>query len=233
MRFATTRTRASLKLLGLAAIAFALLVSLQQVVAHQGKPSGKLPASELTALDGKVSKSDSLPMESNWVLIYVRPNCRACDAIISELGGRTYGGPQQVVDAPGGRKSGVATQNVERHQGSYFVHVQDAPRKVIVVVGGASVDEVKRMAAANPWIPQGSWYADTSGQLVAQLGLQGAPVIAGVKDGSVKWSYTGVPPKGLPLRSLMSAWHEQRDASKQTPNAPTSRSQSKPPQSKP
>lgn len=232
MRFATTRTRASLKLLSLVAIALALLVSLQRAVAHQEKSGGKLPALELTALDGKVSRSDSLPMETNWVLVYVRPDCRACEAIMSELGGRTYGGPRQAVDAPGGgnKKTGVATQTVEQQKGSYFARVQDAPRKVIIVVGGASVEEVKRMAAESPWIPQGSWYADPSGQLVAKLGLQGAPVIAGIRDGAVKWSYTGVPPKGMPLRSLMSAWHEQRDAPTSSPNAQTqSRPQSKKP----
>ena len=170
-------------------------------------------------MDGKVLKGDSLPTESNWVLVYVRPDCRACDAILGELGGRKYGGPPPSAPNGAGKQPRTVALNAER-QGSYFVRLENASRKVLVIVGGADVEGVRRMAAANPWVPQGSWYADTSGQLAAKLGLQGAPVIAGVKDGSVKWSYTGVPPKGLPLRSLMSAWHEQRE-----PQAPSAKAQ--------
>ena len=85
MRFATTRRSRRLPLFSLAATALALVVLLpspRQAGAQQQKKSGDaLPLFELTALDGKVSKSDKLQMESNWVLVYVRPNCRACEAV--------------------------------------------------------------------------------------------------------------------------------------------------------
>jgi hypothetical protein len=95
--------------------------------------------------------------------------------------------------------------------GAYFASVQDAPRKLIIVVGGASVEQVKRMAAEMPWIPEGSWYADPSNQTAVKFKLQAAPVVAGITDGVIKWRYVGLPPEGLPLRSLMSAWHERRE----------------------
>lgn len=211
MRYVTTRRRASLTLLSLAAIAVTLL-SLPQVGAQQQKATGKLPAFDLTALDGKVSKSDSLPVEPNWVLVYVRPNCRPCEAIFRELGGASVGGPRQREGkgAPSGNKPGMAATNPQ--QGTYFARVADPARKVIVVVGGASVDEVRKMATEMSWIPQASWYADPSRQIAAKLGFQGAPVVAGIKNGDVKWSYTGLPPQGMPLRALMSSWHEQRSA---------------------
>lgn len=99
----------------------------------------------------------------------------------------------------------------------YFANVEDAPRKLIIVVGGASVKEVKEMAARMPWIPEGSWYADPSNEVAAKFKWVAAPVITGVSKNEVKWSYAGMPPHGLPLRSLMSAWHERRDGSPQQP----------------
>lgn len=102
-------------------------------------------------------------------------------------------------------------------QRNYFANVEDATRKLIIVVGGASVEEVKQMAARMPWIPEGSWYADPSNEVALKFKWEAAPVITGVSRNEVKWSYVGVPPQGLPLRSLMSAWHERRDGSPQQP----------------
>jgi hypothetical protein len=181
------------------------------VGAQQPKSTRQLPVFDLTALDGKVSKSDSLPMEPNWVLVYVRPNCRACEAIFRELGGTATGGPRQrEARAANAAKPGQAQANAR--QNTYFGRVADASHKVIVVVGGASVQEVRQMAGQMPWIPQDSWYADPSRQIAAKLGFQAAPVVAGIKNGSVKWSYAGLPPQGIPLRTLMSSWHEQNNA---------------------
>jgi hypothetical protein len=99
----------------------------------------------------------------------------------------------------------------------YFANVEDAPRKLIIVVGGGTVAQVKQMAARMPWIPEGSWYADPSNEVASKFKWMAAPVITGVSKNVVMWSYAGVPPQGLPLRSLMSAWHERREGSPQQP----------------
>lgn len=175
-------------------------------------------------------------MESNWVLVYVRPDCRPCEGLFRQLGGGpARGGPRRQRESADAKNAGAknaaaldplksaASQSsaeaarAEARQGAYFARVADAPRKVVFVVGGATVEEVRRMAAEHPWVPKGSWYADTDGKLAARMGLKGAPVVAGVHEGAVKWSYTGVPPQGLPIRSLMSGWHERRNA---PPTAP-------------
>jgi hypothetical protein len=116
---------------------------------------------------------------------------------------------------------GTASVKRQDPSTSYFANVEDAPRKLIIVVGGASVEEVKQMAASMPWIPESSWYADPSNKIATQLKWQAAPVVTGVSKGVVKWSYAGMPPQGLPIRSLMSAWHERREAPpQQPPSAP-------------
>lgn len=132
--------------------------------------------------------------------------------------------PGATTPSPASAKPGVAgSSNVKQEaakmgvQRGYFANVEDAPRKLIIVVGGASVKEVKEMAARMPWIPEGSWYADPSNEVAAKFKWVAAPVITGVTKNEVKWSYAGVPPHGLPLRSLMSAWHERRDGSPQQP----------------
>jgi hypothetical protein len=208
-----------------------MLLTFHQAQAQQRKAMDKLPVFEITALDGKVSKSDSLPMEPNWVLVYVRPNCRACEAIFRELGGSSFGGPRQR-DARALSISKAGPAPATQPQNTYFARVADAQRKVIVVVGGASVADVREMSAQMPWIPQGSWYADPSRQIASKLGFQAAPVIAGIKNGSVKWSYTGLPPQGMPLRALMSSWHEQH-VGKPTAKPLTRPSGPPPPTSKP
>lgn len=175
-------------------------------------------------------------MEPNWVLVYVRPNCRACEAIFRELGGASLGGPRQrnaaavsATNTTSGAKAGHAPGNMQ--QGTYFARVADASHKVIVVVGGANIDEVKKMAGEMPWIPPGSWYADPSRQIATKLGFQGAPVVAGIRNGSVKWSYTGLPPQGMPLAAMMSSWHEQHN---EPPMAkPLTRPSGPPPVNKP
>ena len=183
-------------------------------------------------------------MESNWVLVYVRPDCRPCEGLFRQLGGGpARGGPRRQREGADAKNaatadslksaaaspSSAAAAKAETRQGTYFARVSDAPRKVIFVVGGATVEEVRRMAAEHPWVPQGSWYADTDGKLAERMGLRGAPMIAGVHEGAVKWSYTGVPPQGLPIRSLMSGWHERRAApTAPPPGAPPVKQQPQP-----
>jgi hypothetical protein len=161
-------------------------------------------------------------MKHDWVLVYVRPDCRPCDSVFAALGdGRASRPPaaaseelaalrrERAAKAAAAR-SGSKSVPASEEQHTYFSGIQDAPQKLIVVVGGASVEELKQMAAEMPWIPQGSWYADPTREAAAKLKWQSAPVIAGISGGAVKWSYVGVPPAGLPLSSLMSSWHEGR-----------------------
>jgi hypothetical protein len=165
-------------------------------------------------------------MKHDWVLVYVRPDCRPCDAVFAELGDGSVARPPAPAEAAGERemrreraaqaaaaargeaKNPPKASAMRAERPTYFSNVEDAPQKLIIVVGGATVEELKQMAAEMPWIPQGSWYADPAREAAAKLKWQSAPVVAGISGGSVKWSYVGIPPQGLPLRSLMSDWHE-------------------------
>lgn len=225
MRTLNKRRRKNGRLLSLAAAAASLLLSLPSPATPQRRPEfERLPAFEVTDLSGRVFASGELPMRENWVLVYVRPNCRPCEAVFRALGdersSRTNGAEHAAARRAGESGGAAASRRGRAEKGgaraSYFADLQGAPQKLIIVVGGASVEELKAMAAAMPWIPQAVWYADPERQLTSKMKWQAAPVVAGVREGSIVWRYTGVPPEGLPLRSLMSNWHE-RPAH---PNAP-------------
>src|SRR5215213_5804443 len=84
MRFPTPRLRRRAVPSALAAIAISILPALLWAAAQVA--GDRLPVFELTGLDGKVLRSDELRMKHDWVLVYVRPDCRPCDGVFAELG---------------------------------------------------------------------------------------------------------------------------------------------------
>ena len=158
------------------------------------------------------------------MLVYVRPDCRPCEGIFRALGEDRFRGhsPQRgglerrESEAQSAAAPDAGGRRARKGRGAYLANVQDATQKLVIVVGGATPEEVSRMAASMPWIPQGSWYADPKRQVAARMGWQAAPVIAGFKRDSVMWSHTGLP-RGMSLRSLMSTWHEQQEGATPRP----------------
>ena len=69
--------------LGRAAVVAALLATAYQPVAAVEK--GPLPAFTVTTLDGTPIDSRLMTPETQYVLLYVRPDCRPCDRLLALL----------------------------------------------------------------------------------------------------------------------------------------------------
>ncbi|MGI8655694.1 MAG: hypothetical protein ACR2LC_10780 [Pyrinomonadaceae bacterium] len=80
--------------------------------------------------------------------------------------------------------------------------------KIVVVVGG-SVDDAKRLAKKMSWIPESSIYADPTDSAAAALGLQGTPVIVGMRRNSIEWNFAGLPQTVDNLKSMVTSWCNQ------------------------
>lgn len=57
----------------------------------------------------------------------------------------------------------------------------DLAQKVVIVVGGATVEEANALAARISWLPRSSWYADPSRKVMYELSVKGSPTVFGVR----------------------------------------------------
>lgn len=163
----------------------ALLVALAALAA--AAETTPLPVFELVALDGSTVKSDELPVDDKWLLVYMQPHCRPCDGLLRLFENRDEG--------------------------------TDHARKVVVVVGGASAEEVQALADKAPWLPRSSWYADPRRQAARALRIQGSPVVMGVLNNAVEWNLAGVAADAERLKSILVTWNENQPPQQQ-PQAP-------------
>jgi len=78
--------------------------------------------------------------------------------------------------------------------------------KVVLIVGGASSDATQSMALAFPNLPSTQWFADPQRTTYTQLSLQGAPVIIGLQQNTIRWALAGVNPDTPQFKSTLSSW---------------------------
>ena len=81
--------------------------------------------------------------------------------------------------------------------------------KVVVVVGGATLEEANELAERVPWLPRPLWHVDVSRQAAAALSLKGAPTVYGVRRGQVEWELKGATDGPRRLKSILESWGEQ------------------------
>jgi hypothetical protein len=84
----------------------------------------------------------------------------------------------------------------------------DLTQKVVVVVGGATVEEASELAEHVPWLPRSAWYADPSRQAASALSVKGAPTVYGVRQGKVEWELKGAKANPRMLKSILETWSE-------------------------
>ena len=81
--------------------------------------------------------------------------------------------------------------------------------KVVVVVGGATLEEANGLAARVPWLPRQVWHVDVSKRAAAALSVKGAPTVYGVLQGKVEWDLKGATDGPRRLKSILQSWSEQ------------------------
>lgn len=85
----------------------------------------------------------------------------------------------------------------------------DYTDKVIILVGGATVEQVRQLSAQMSWLPESSWYADTTKNASTALDVKGAPVVYGVQRNNIEWSLVGSLAKQDTLQSILSTWFQE------------------------
>jgi len=89
---------------------------------------------------------------------------------------------------------------------------QDYPQlasNTIVLVGGMQPNDAQTVRKQFPDLAGAAWYADPSRNAVTSLKMQGAPVIFGIQDGTLRWSISGIPPDSKRFRSVLNTWCAQ------------------------
>lgn len=84
----------------------------------------------------------------------------------------------------------------------------DLTQKVLVIVGGATVEEAQQLAKRISWLPSSAWYADESKRAAAALDVKGAPTVYGVRQGNIEWDLKGAPANERMLKSILETWCE-------------------------
>ena len=129
-----------------------------------------LPDFEVASADAALVSSADLGDANRWLLIYIRPDCTPCDAVVNLW-----------TDA----------------------EPPAAPARVRVIVGAASADTLPQVQARYPMLSGAGWYADPTGAAARALGLTGAPVLLGLRGGTIAWISQGL----LPITaSQISGW---------------------------
>ena len=81
--------------------------------------------------------------------------------------------------------------------------------KVVVVVGGATLEEANAFAERMSWLPRSVWHVDVSRRAAAALSVKGAPTVYGVRQGKVEWDLKGATDGLRRLKSILESWVEQ------------------------
>ena len=157
-------------------IALALVVLSSGAGAAADRP---LPAFQVVAAAGQPVASADLGEAGNWLLIYTRPQCAACDRVLRLLVADDSESAPQLVLTP---------QSLAR---------------VRIVVGGVAGTAVNAFRQRYPALLAAAWYGDPSGDMAAALALHGAPAVFGIHGQNVAWTSQGA----LPItRSAIAEW---------------------------
>ncbi|MGH9721190.1 MAG: hypothetical protein ACRD8O_13325 [Bryobacteraceae bacterium] len=82
-------------------------------------------------------------------------------------------------------------------------------QKIVIVVGGASVEQAREVNAQFPHLARAEWYADPTRASFRQLKLKGAPVALGVRQEVVQWAWSGAALDPDRLRSVLTTWRKE------------------------
>jgi len=81
--------------------------------------------------------------------------------------------------------------------------------RTIIIVGGLQLQDAQAVRNRFPQLASASWFVDSPRNAVAALGLQGAPILMGVQDKTVRWRINGFPRDPKFLQSVLTRWLTQ------------------------
>jgi len=81
--------------------------------------------------------------------------------------------------------------------------------RTIIVLGGIPLHDAQVLQNRFPQLGGASWFVDVPKNATVALNLQGAPMIIGVQDRTVRWRVNGFPRDPKFLQSLLTTWTTQ------------------------
>jgi hypothetical protein len=79
-------------------------------------------------------------------------------------------------------------------------------RRLVIVVAGASPEEVLAEAARYPDLSDATWLADPSNAIPQPIGQAGIPTIVGMRERMIEWSLSGVLMDPADVKSILVNW---------------------------
>jgi hypothetical protein len=87
-------------------------------------------------------------------------------------------------------------------------HPTLAPR-LVVIVGGATPDDLREEAALYPDLSDATWLADPASVIPQPIGEAGVPAIIGLRGATIEWGLTGVLTDPADAKSILVNWLAQ------------------------
>jgi hypothetical protein len=81
--------------------------------------------------------------------------------------------------------------------------------RTIIIVGGLQLQDAQAVQKKFPQLASASWFVDSPKNAVGALGLEGAPIMIGVQDKTLRWRVNGFPHDPKFLQSLLTRWIAQ------------------------
>lgn len=92
------------------------------------------------------------------------------------------------------------------------VNVEEHPEiaaRAVIVVAGASAEDVQAMTGGFPEWSGAAWYADPRKDAISRLKLGAVPVAFGMRGNSVAWNVKALPAKARHVESILRTWVQQ------------------------
>jgi hypothetical protein len=81
--------------------------------------------------------------------------------------------------------------------------------RTTIVLGGMQLQDAQLVQKNFPQLAAASWYTDTPRNAATALNLQGAPMIIGIQDRTLRWRVNGFPRDPKFFQSLLATWATQ------------------------
>jgi hypothetical protein len=81
--------------------------------------------------------------------------------------------------------------------------------RTTILLGGMQLQDAQAVQKNFPQLASASWFADSSRNAATALNLQGAPMIVGIQDRTIRWRVNGFPRDPKFLQSLLATWATQ------------------------
>jgi hypothetical protein len=78
--------------------------------------------------------------------------------------------------------------------------------KISIVLGNCSIENAKKLIDKNPALQRATWLLDQDNSAYKLMDLKGTPVVYGVRDGKIEWTFSGIHKNANTMKSILKDW---------------------------